>query len=257
MDHEQSLGFLCGTNGNDFQQQKIVYILNRKEQMANPRGIWINEANLMTCAIYVSVRHCIKATWLNDRDQFLYPKDSWRADSEFHSDCLAFMLFHGQNRITCKEGINHFIPFKEGEVGAKERFESDFMVKFIQGKIKPDTEESKADLAHNFFYDQMQNFIPTEPIIWSKEAQSVFDAGRKLWKHYHTQAQDSKDYLINASLYDIKAYFQGFNPKGKMNPPIKAQDEVYKELLGALNYELSLLAKKLESKVYEHGFLEE
>lgn len=238
----------------DFQNNNFLCILNQQGTRHN-NYYAISKDSLFAGCVYFSVRHCIKATWLNDRDQFLYPKDSWQTDFEFHYDCLAFMLFHGQNRITCKKGINHFIPFKESEVGAKERFESDFMVRFMQGKIKSNTIsiESQIALMANTFID----LIPTKPIIWSKEAQIVFDAGRELWKHYHTQAQDSKDYLINASLYDIKAYFQGFGSKGKMNPPTKAQDEVYKNLLGALNYELTLLAKKLESKVYEHGFLEE
>jgi len=34
-------GFLSGTNGNDFQQNAIVYLLKSKEQMANPHGTWI------------------------------------------------------------------------------------------------------------------------------------------------------------------------------------------------------------------------
>lgn len=245
---------LLDTRGSDFQNQQYINIRCAEFIItAHSTGIYFT-LNLAPVAIYFSVRHCIKATWLNDRDQFLYPKDSWRSDSEFHSDCLAFMLFHGQNKITCKEGINHFIPFKESEVGAKERFESDFIVRFMQGKIKFESAE-KGGFAERSLYVDCP--IITKPIIWSEEAQNVLEAGRELWKHYHTQAQDSKDYLINASLYDIKAYFQGFSPKGKMNPPAKAQDEVYKNLLGALNYELSLLAQKLESKVYEHGFLEE
>lgn len=69
--------------------------------------------------------------------------------------------------------------------------------------------------------------------------------------------QDSKNYNANASLYDIKAHFQGFNERGKMNPPHKADDEVYKDLLSNLNAALKDLAKNIESKVYEYGFLQE
>lgn len=82
-----------------------------------------------------------------------------------------------------------------------------------------------------------------------------YKAGKEIFKHYHTQAKDSKDYNPNAALYDIKAHFQGFNDKGKMNPPQKAQDEAYKQKLGELNYALKNLAKKIEVKVYEYGFL--
>lgn len=163
------------------------------------------------------------------------------------------MLFHGQNRITCKEGINHFIPFSEKEIDAAEAFESHFMLDFLQGKIKQD---SKSTDSKSLFKDELEStFIPTKPLIFSDEAKEVLQAGKELFKHYHTQAKDSKDYNPNAALYDIKAHFQGFNEKGKMNPPQKAKDEAYKERLGTLNYALKNLAKKIEVKVYEYGFL--
>lgn len=47
-----------------------------------------------------------------------------------------FTLFHSQNRIISKEGINHWIPFSESEVNAHEKFESNFMYLFINNKIK-------------------------------------------------------------------------------------------------------------------------
>jgi hypothetical protein len=52
---EMNIGFLAGTNGNDFQQNNIVYILNSKKQMANPRGIWVNQHNLIPVAIYFAL----------------------------------------------------------------------------------------------------------------------------------------------------------------------------------------------------------
>lgn len=101
--------------------------------------------------------------------------------------------------------------------------------------------------------------LPTKPLEFSAEAQAVFDAGLELWKYYHSQDFKDKEnpYNPNVSLYDIKAHFQGFNDKGKMNPPQKAQDSYYKDSIGALNAALAILAKKIEPKVYEYGFLME
>jgi hypothetical protein len=128
------------------------------------------------------------------------------------------MLFHGYNKIKRSEGVNHWIPFTEDEVGSKVQFESRFMSNFIKNKT------------------------------FSKEAQAVFDAGRELWKYYHKQ----RDINVNASFYDIRGYFQGF--KGaKMNN--KSSDETYNKLIGDLRKTLNLLAKKIEPKVYEYGFL--
>ncbi|MBQ9213908.1 MAG: hypothetical protein IJ150_08220 [Bacteroidales bacterium] len=50
---------------------------------------------------------------------------------------MIFTLCHGQNRISCKQGINHWIPFSEEEVNAKGLFDSHFMKDFLDGKIKP------------------------------------------------------------------------------------------------------------------------
>lgn len=248
---DSALGILMA-DSPDFQHNNHIAILNfmpTNNQMKNT----ITPNNLIPTSIYFSVRHCIKATWINDRDQFLAPNTKWEKDTEFHSDCLIFMLFHGQNRITNKEGINHFIPFSEKEIDAAEAFDSHFMQDFLQGKIKQD---SKSTDSKSLFNDELEStFIPTKPLIFNDEAKEVLQAGKELFKHYHTQAKDSKDYNPNAALYDIKAHFQGFNDKGKMNPPQKADDEAYKEKLGILNYALKELAKKIEVKVYEYGFL--
>ncbi|EAH9101793.1 nucleoside 5-triphosphatase RdgB (dHAPTP, dITP,XTP-specific), partial [Campylobacter jejuni] len=54
-----------------------------------------------------------------------------------------------------------------------------------------------------------------------------------------------------------KEFFQGRDEKGKMNNPAKAKDEYYKALLSDLNANLKILAKKIEPKIYEYGFLKE
>ena len=143
---------------SDFQNNRIVFIDNKPSHsvIKHSQTNDIVAKNLIPNCIFLAVRHAIKASWINDRDQFLYPNKKWRDDREFHSDCLAFTLFHGQNRISASspspaEGdkgggysgyINHFIPFSESQVGAKEAFKSDFMVRFINGKLGKDTAQS-------------------------------------------------------------------------------------------------------------------
>lgn len=261
-DNQNIIGIM-NTRGNDFQNQNYIRITSADNHNHTNT---ITPNNLIPTSIYLAVRHCIPATWLNDRDQFLYPNDKWQKDSIFQSNCLAFTLFHGQNRITSKEGVNHFIPFNESQVGAKEAFESHFMHKFINGKIKRDSKtQNKTEVKgkQGGFKNEdlyiIKPLIPTKPLEFSAEAQAVFDAGLDLWKYYHSQEfKDSKTpYNPNASLYDIKVHFQGFSDKGKMNPPAKAQDSYYKDSIGALNVALLNLAKRIEPKVYEYGFLRE
>ncbi|EAK5889269.1 hypothetical protein A0N72_01655 [Campylobacter lari] len=225
----------------DFQNNNLVALLNKK---TNRHGVFqnINQNNLIATAVYLSVRHAIKATWLNDRDQFLYPNKAYQNDKEFQSDCLAFMLFHGQNYISAKEGVNHFIPFSEKELGiTQEAFKSDFMYKFINGKI----------INEDVLFDDT-----LDKVEFSNEAKELLKAGKELFKYYHTH-KEKTGYLVNASLYDIKEFFQGRDEKGKMNILSKAKDEHYKILLSDLNLALDILAKKIEPKIYEYGFLRE
>lgn len=229
------IGFLAGTNGNDFQQNGIVYILNKKEQMANPRGIWISGENLIPVSIYNAVRKCIEQTWVNDRDQFLNPNSGWETDTEFQNDCLAYTLFH--NNIQSQFGPNNWIPFTEQEVNSRDKFESNFMANFLQGKSKQ--EENK------FFIQKAR----TTKLEFSEEATAVIDAGRELWKYYHSQANSN----VNASLYDIREHFQGRNGAGKMNN--KSDDEHYTNLIADLREKLKVLSKKIKPKVYDYEFL--
>jgi len=206
----------------DFQHNKSVCINNNS-------GAWhyiyvnIGKENLYQISIYLAVRHCIEAIRLNDRDQFLRPKDERENDTEFQNDCLAFTLFHWQNRITSRETwINHRIPFTENEVNARDKFASHFMTDFLKGRE------------------------------FSPEAKDVFDAWKKLWTYYHENCSNS-DYLANASLYEIREYFQWRNDKWKMNN--KSDDEKYMELIWNLREKLKILWDKIAEKVYEYEFL--
>ncbi len=235
--------------GADFQTINLNYIINRKEQMPHPRGSYITSMNIVEASVYLAVRHCIEATWLNDRDQFLYPRKAWKEDKEFQADCLAFTLFHGQNRITSSEGINHWIPFTEEDLQAPDKFKSHFMSDFIAGKCSNKQQEIE--------YAKSQSLIPSEPIQFSPEAQAVMDAGRELW-YYYMHHKDKELYgaqsiNVNASYYDIRRYFQGVNSKGTMNTD--SPDETYMRLWGNIKDALKVLAKKIEPKVYLYGFL--
>ncbi|MDR0328854.1 MAG: hypothetical protein LBI05_11220, partial [Planctomycetaceae bacterium] len=230
------IGYLAGINGNGFQNTNIVYILNSREQLANPRGTWINQYNLIPASIYFAVRKVIPADWLNDRDQFLYPNDGWKADKEFRNDCLTYTLFHGSNNIQSRHGVNHWIPFTESEVNARSKFKSNFMTDFIAGKIE-------------YASDLFTNGKKRKKFVFSAEAKAVFTAGKKLWTYYHAQPKCN----VNASLYDIREHFQGRNTSGKMNN--KSTDETYNSLIADLRSALKTLAEKIEPKVYEYGFL--
>jgi len=191
---------------------------------------------------------------------------------------LTFSLFHGQNRISSKQGINHWIPFSENEVNAPERFDSCFM----QGKLgnfgveenfnSPELHVSNGHSNNGqinlsatndeLFASTQESFVPTERLEFSPQAQAVFEAGRELWQYYFEikstpsslrDATPQEGNLGNPSLYDIKAYFQGQNDGGRMNN--KSEDEKYNLLITNLRQGLEVLSFKIQPKVYEFGFL--
>jgi hypothetical protein len=233
--------------GTDFQNSQGVFLTNNPSLNDIKKSLTstVTKNNIIQVCIYLTVRHCIDATWINDRDQFLFPNDGWLTDSEFQNDCLIYTFFTGQNKITSVGQINHWIPFSELEVNAKAKFESNFMADFIKGKIKKEISNE------TLFKDES---IPeSKPLVFSNDATAVFDAGRELWKYYHTQ--NDVDINVNASFYDIRTYFQGTNALGRMNA--RSENATYTKLIGELRNNLSVLADKIKPKVYEYGFLKE
>jgi len=222
-------GFLFAGN-NDFQNASTGTLISSSIYTGrNGGGVYLNDVNLWQAAIVFSVRRLIKQTWLNDRDQFLQPTEP--LTEEFKSDCLVWMLFNGSNLTASADGlewndrqwsiVNHFIPYTEAEVNAPERFESDFMVRYM------------ADLD------------------FSEEAQAVLNEGKKLWRAYfsHTDVHTVRDELklnrADVGWYQVRKALQARNASGDLAPvSFKGFEAAYREL-----------TDKLQPMVYELGFL--
>jgi hypothetical protein len=240
---EKNIGFMSA-KGCDFQNQNYIFIVNDKTQLPHPRGTQVTDMNLKEIAVYLAVRHSVKKNWLNDRDQFTEPFDSWKSDMEFQNDCLAFALFSNANNIQSGAGMNYWQPFTEEELGINKELPNHFMTDYISGKRRP------ARIHGDLFGNEEEN---KKSLVFSKEAKAVFDAGRELWKYYHWQP----DADLNASYYDIRKYFQGtkLDKKGKEVMNSTSEDEVYTRLHSVLRLAHRKLSEKIAAKVYEHGFL--
>lgn len=253
---ELSQQYIAAELGEDWQDEYYVWDCaagtgNLLAGLINKYNIWASTLDAQDVkamhdlinnnCLNLLEKHVFQFDFLNDRDQFLYPNDGWTTDKEFQSDCLAYTLFN--NNIQSRQGTNHLIPFTEQEVDAKEKFESHFMTDYIQGKNLSET-QSTLDL-----FNQSEKNVTAQILRFSPEAQAVMDAGHELWRYYHAQP----DADPNAALYDIRLHFQGTNAKGKMNTD--SDDSNYMELITDLRQKLKLLARKIEPKVYEYGFL--
>jgi len=224
---DNAIGYML-SGGNDLQHagnQTVIF----SSGYSSARGFYINPNNLWQIAILFSIRRLIKQTWLNDRDQFLQPTEP--LTDEFKSDCLIWMLFNGSNLTASANDlewngktwsiVNHFIPFTEEEVGAPERFESDFMVQYLADKT------------------------------FSAEAEKVLAEGKKLWSAYfkETDVRTVRDELklnrADVGWYQIRKALQARNASDDFVPvSFKGFEEAYKAL-----------SEKLQPMVYELGFL--
>ena len=224
--HEGSVGYLLA-NGNDFQQATTLTALFSSVFSAG-NGFYVTPENLWQAAVVFSVRMLVPHTWQNHNDQFLQP--SQPLTDAFKSDCLVWMLFAGKNLTAGADELrwndrdwsltNHFIPFTEAEVGAKARYESDFMVRYMAG------------------------------MTFSPEAQAVLDEGRKLWTRFHAIdfphkiREDLKLNRADAGWYQIRKALEQYGGTELTDfDPFKS---VY-----------AALGAKLRPMVYELGFLPE
>lgn len=223
---EGALGYLFAGN-NDLQNASTGTVLTSSIYTGrNGGGTYVTPDNLWQAAIVFSVRRLIKPTWLNDRDQFLQP--SKPLTEEFKSDCLVWMLFNGSNLTAGADGlhwnarewslVNHFIPFSEAEVGAKGRFESNFMARQV------------------------------EDMAFSMEGRAVLKEGRKLWTRFHATSFPRKirdEYKLgrpDVGWYQIRRALAAYSDSELTDfEPFKAA--------------YAALTVKLRPQVYAFGFL--
>ncbi len=213
--------------GNDFQNAANATAL-LSSGYCSAGAFFVTEDNLAQAAVVFTVRRVIKPSWLNDRDQFLQP--ALPLSDVFKSDCLVWMLFNynnlsaGANDLLWDNRqwslVNHFIPFTESEVGAKGRFESDFMVRYI------------ADVA------------------FSPEANAVLEEGRKLWARFHATSFPRKirdEFKLgrpDAGWYQVRRSLEAYGDTEL------TEFEPFKSAYASLT-------AKLRPQIHEFGFLPE
>ncbi len=247
----------CGKNDLQHTAQQTMLLSSAYNQ---GDGFYITPDNLWQAAVVFSVRRLIKPTWINDRDQFLQPTAP--LSNEFKSDCLIWMLFNGSNLTASANNlewdgkkwsiVNHFLPFTEAEVGAPERFESDFMVQYLSARHCEEGTARRGNPEKQDGSPRRQAAARDDnPYELSPEAAAVLDAGRELWRAYfaeiapHTVREEYKLNRADVGWYQIRNALKKRNESGNGKPvDFSAFEAAYKAL-----------SEKLVPQVYELGFL--
>ena len=232
---DNAIAYMC-TGTNDLQNAaSYTFILSSVAGRGN--GLFVTPENLWKCAVLFTVQKIIPHTWINHNDQFLQPNSE--LSDEFKSDCLVWMLFNGKNLTAGADNLvwdnrewsitNHFIPYTEDEVNAPDRFESDFMVRYIE------------KLPHLSGTDSP----------FSSEARAVLEEGKILWRAYFsaTDERTVRDkYKLNrsdAGWYQIRGALKARSESGDF-PPVS---------FSAFETAYRTLTEKLRPLVFKYGFL--
>ena len=232
---DNAIAYMC-TGTNDLQNAaSYTFILSSVAGRGN--GLFVTPENLWKCAVLFTVQKIIPHTWINHNDQFLQPNSE--LSDEFKSDCLVWMLFNGKNLTAGADNLvwdnrewsitNHFIPYTEDEVNAPDRFESDFMVRYIE----------------------KQPHLSGTDSPFSPEARAVLEEGKKLWRAYFSATDERAvrdKYKLNrsdAGWYQIRGALKSRSESGDF-PPVS---------FTAFETAYRTLTEKLRPLVFKYGFL--
>ena len=211
------------SKGNDISNQDGTAFLSGP--YVSTCGLSITPENFEQCMIIHMVRRLPKATWLNDRDQFMQPTKKLTPD--FVSDAVIWSLFAPSNQTVSLRDVEY--------EGKYYRMENNFFP-FELEELRT-WQISDAEIKMQVFMAAEDRFAAR----WIKnnrlsaEAAAVLSSGRELYKKFYAELA-----TLDVARWKITDWDAGFY-QVRMS-------------LGA-SIDLSALSKKLLPQIYELGFL--
>jgi hypothetical protein len=230
-----SKGFLASLMcaGNDFQHQNNTALLSAPYVSAG--ALSVTPKNFEKAMVIHAVRRIPKATWINDRDQFLIPKQE--LSQEFINDCTVWSLFSNSNQTVAMKDVeydketyqidNHLFPFLISELKTWTITDSDISL-------------SLATTTDRF----VAKWISEHEL--SEEAKAVYEAGREIYKFYFARLNQLRTHLA-----EIKTWDAGFWQIKKV-----LQDQnLARDLFKTLKEKHDLLRDKLLPQIYDYELI--
>lgn len=212
-------------SGNDFIHQNYTSILSGV--YSDGHNISIMPENFESAMIVHMVRRLPKATWLNDRDQFMQPTQE--LSREFIGDAVIWSLFSPSNQTVSLKNVeyegeiyqiaNNFYPFELAEVKSWECTLPSMRLNIF--RAVEDRFAAKWIKKHR---DEL-----------STAAISVLDAARIIYKKFYAELEN-----LDVLRWKIEDWDAGWY-------------QIRMSLGATLN--LKALSDKLEPQIYELGFL--
>ena len=228
-------GFLASLMcaGNDFQHQNNTALLSAPYVSAG--ALSIIPKNFEKSMVVHAVRRIPKATWMNDRDQFLAPKQD--LSQVFINDCTIWNLFSTSNQTAAMKDVvyekktyqieNHFFPFLLSELKTWTITDSDISL-------------SLASVTDRF----VAKWIVDHEL--SDEAKAVYEAGREIYKFYFAHLNQ-----LRTHLFEIKTWDAGF---WQIRNVLQDQN-LARDLFKTLKVKHDILRDKLLPQIYKYDFI--
>lgn len=219
--------------GNEFVNQNATALLSAPYVSAG--ALSVTPDNFEQAMVVHAVRRIPKANWLNDRDQFMSPKNE--LPKEFIVDCTIWNLFSNSNETAAMKDAkyegetyqidNHFFPFLKSEIKGWKITDTD-----IQNTLTAGDERFAA------------KWIAQQTL--SEEAKTVLEIGKKIWKLYFEHLKELRTTKFKIETWDA-GWWQVRNALSSEN----IGEDLFKELKAAHE----LLKAKLLPQIYENRFL--
>ncbi len=225
--------FLC--TGNSFQNQNATSFASGPFVSAG--ALSVTPENFEKAMVIHAVRKIPKATWINDRDQFLQPTKE--LNNRFIIDCTIWTIFSNSNHTTALQNVeycqqiyqinNNFFPFLLEEI-RKWKCEDPKIVNSMEND-------------HERF---LAKWIASNIANMSQESLEILEAAKEIYKFYFANLK-----ILSTEKYKIQTWDAGWwQIRNALN---------YLDLDINIFYDFKILHNKLRQKIcpqiYEYGFL--
>ena len=226
-------GFLASLmcNGNDLMHQNYTSLFSGP--LISAGAFSVVPENFERAMIIHAVRRMPKATWLNDKDQFLQPTK--RLPREFVADCVVWSLFSNSNNTAAMRDVEY-----EGVVYQIKNNLYPWLIEEIL-----DWKCAEPSLISTTAHDEDRfaaKWLKSHEL--SPEAIAVLDAARPIWQTFYANIDD-----INLHKFRIETWDVGWYQIRK-----SLEDAA---LLDDRNFRAAFdrLSEKLLPQIYSLGFL--
>jgi len=228
-------GFLASLMccGNDFQHQNFTSLLSGPYVSAG--ALSVTPENFEQAMVVHAARRVPKATWLNDRDQFMQPEGGLSA--AFVCDSAVWSLFSNSNQTAALKNVayegetyqvhNHLFPFPLSEVKKWPITDSDIALSLAAAEDR---------FAANWLAKQ----------ALSPEAEAVLEKGREIYRFYFANLNRIRTPKFKIETWDA-GWWQIKQALGDVNLCAKE--------LKALKEAHDRLKEKILPKLTEYGII--